>query len=416
MRVTPEVEDLAELVEDAEDGDVIEFAPGLYRVNLIVRGAVTLKGHTGTVIDAGGKGSGIMVRWPGARVENMTVKNFGKSLYDRDAGVRVTDGADNVVIKDMVIEGAGFGIRADRLSGLTVENCRITGTGKGHVLDKGDGVYLNYVKKPKLTGNVVRNVRDGFYFENVDGSISNENAFRNAQYGIHYMYTRNDYGYDNFTTDVIGGYALMSSKRVRLERNTAEKSVEFGILVNVCEGCTVTDNRVDGVYNPRGKAALDTEGKGLFIYGPGASVILRNSFSHAQIGVGVAMGGEGVTLAENSFADNRIQVRYVGRNALEWSKNGRGNYWSTFMGWDFDGDGTAEKPYQPNDSLDRIFWIYPEARFLMDSPVVTLLRWLALQFEIDRGKGVTDSHPLMSPVVVEGASGRFAKGFPTQVN
>ena len=35
----------------------------------------------------------------------------------------------------------------------------------------------------------------------------------------------------------------------------------------------------------------------------------------------------------------------------------------------------------------------------MDSPVTALLRWLASQFEIDRGKGVTDSHPLVRPPV-----------------
>ena len=35
----------------------------------------------------------------------------------------------------------------------------------------------------------------------------------------------------------------------------------------------------------------------------------------------------------------------------------------------------------------------------MDSPVTALLRWLATQFEIDRGKGVTDSHPLVRPPV-----------------
>ena len=40
----------------------------------------------------------------------------------------------------------------------------------------------------------------------------------------------------------------------------------------------------------------------------------------------------------------------------------------------------------------------------MDSPVVALLRWLAQQFEIDRGKGVTDSFPLMAPVDVPGAA------------
>ena len=74
----------------------------------------------------------------------------------------------------------------------------------------------------------------------------------------------------------------------------------------------------------------------------------------------------------------------------------RDSFWSTHMTWDVDHDGIADTPYQPNDSLDRIFWIYPEARFLMESPVVALLRWLADQFEIDRGKGVTDSHPLAS--------------------
>lgn len=413
LRLTPS-DDVAKIVEAAKDGDVIELAPGIYKTNLIIRAAVTLKGTHEAVIDAQGKGSGIMIRWPGARVENLTVKNFGASLYDRNAGVRVTDGADNVVVKNMVIEGPAFGVRGDRLKNLTIEDCRITGVAKKHLLDRGDGVYLNYVRYPKLTGNIVKDTRDGFYFENVDGSVSRENAFSGGQYGIHYMYTRNDSGYDNVTTGAVGGYALMSSRQVKLERNTALKSVEFGILVNVCDRCTVKDNRVVGVFNPKGKAVLDTEGKGLFIYGPGASTITGNHFEDAQIGVGVAMGGEGVKMSENAFVDNQIQVRYVGKTPLEWSVKGKGNYWSTFMGWDFDGDGIAEKPYQPNDSLDRIFWIYPEARFLMDSPVVALLRWLALQFEIDRGKGIVDSHPLMHMPAAAGAQGRFAAGFPAE--
>ncbi len=112
------------------------------------------------------------------------------------------------------------------------------------------------------------------------------------------------------------------------------------------------------------------------------------------------MGGEGNVLWDNAFVDNQIQVRYVGEKPLEWSHEGRGNFWSTYLGWDMDHDGIGDRAYQPNDSLDRIFWIYPEARFLMDSPVTALLRWLANQFEIDRGKGVTDSHPLMTPPVL----------------
>ncbi len=409
-------DDVAALVEAAKDGDVIRLAPGLYKTHLIVRAAVTLTGSHDAVIDAGGKGSAVMVRWPKARVENLTVRNYGANLYNRDAGVRVTDGADDVVIKNMIIHGPGFGIRADRLKRLNVQDCRITGDARRHLLDRGDGVYLNYVRNPTLTGNVVKDVRDGFYFENVDASQSRENAFSGGQYGIHYMYTRDDVGENNFTKKAVGGYALMSSKRVRLQGNTAVDSVEFGVLFNVCEKCVVAENKVVGVHNPRGKSALDTEGKGLFIYGPGSGTVKNNWFEKADIGVGVAMGGEATQLYANAFVDNRIQVRYVGKTSLQWSQDGRGNYWSTFMGWDLNGDGVAEKPYQPNDSLDRIFWIYPEARFLMDSPVVTLMRWLAAQFEIDRGKGITDSHPLMTRPDVSGAQGRFADGFPSSGN
>ena len=414
VRVTP-ADDVARIVEQAQPGDVIELAPGLYQTRLVVRAAITLRGpelqdpkaatdvSRAAVIDASGRGSAITVRVPGAVVEHITAANYGGNLYERDAGVRVTDGADNVVIRRMVLKGPGFGIRADRLEGIRIEDCTIEGVRRMHVLDRGDGVFLNYVKRPVLTGNSARNVRDGFYFENVEQSVSRGNFFTGAQYGIHWMYTRGDSAWDNVSAGVIGGFALMSSERIHFENNTARKCVEFGILLNVCDGCTVRGNRIEGVHNPRGRAALDNEGKGLFIYGPGANTVVRNWFASADVGVGVAPGGEGNVLSENTFIDNKTQVRYVGRTPLEWSSNGRGNFWSTFMAWDFNGDGVADKPYQPNDSLDRIFWIYPEARFLMDSPVVVLLRWLAQQFEIDRGKGVTDSHPLMRPVEVAGA-------------
>lgn len=395
VQLTP-TDDVVAVLEDADDGDVIELMPGTYRMRLEIDAAIHLKGVGEVTIDAQGEGSAIEVHNREAIVENLRIRNFGGSLYDRDAGVRVFDGADDVLLRSLDIQGPGFGVRADRLSGLRIEQCRIEGEKSRHVLDRGDGVFLNYVKHPKLKNNHVRNTRDGFYFENVDASLSEGNFFTGAQYGIHYMYTRGDEGYDNEAAGVIGGFALMSSKNIRFEYNNTQKTVEFGILLNVCDGCTVRYNRVEGVHNPKGRAALDTEGKGLFIYGPGANTVIGNLFSGADIGVGVALGGEGNIIAENVFTDNRIQVRYVGQSALEWSYKGRGNFWSTFMGWDLDGDGVAEKPYQPNDSLDRIFWIYPEARFLMDSPVVALLRWLAMQFEIDRGKGVTDSHPLMS--------------------
>lgn len=401
-RVTPD-DDVEDVVENAEEGDTIIFAKGEYKLNLLLTEPLTIKGEDGAVIDAGGKGTGITIRRSRTKIHNLTIQNYGGNLYKRDSGVRVMDGCEGVSLTNLKLAGPGFGIRADRLENLEIRDCEITGNPRRHILDRGDGVFLNYVKRSKLINNTVKNVRDGFYFENTDATESRGNYFSNTQYGIHWMYTRDDIGYDNIAVNSVGGFALMSSQRIMCRDNTARDNVEFGILLNVCEACTLKNNLVEGVHNPKGKAVLDTEGKGLFIYGPGASRVIGNAFTGADIGIGVALGGEKTIIAGNVFAKNTIQVRYVGKTALEWSENGRGNYWSTFMSWDADGNGIADTPYQPNDSLDRIFWIYPEARFLMESPVTSLLRWFAARLEIDRGKGVTDSYPLMAAPVVEGA-------------
>ena len=401
-RVAPQ-DDAQDIVDNAEEGDTIVFTKGVHRVNLLLTEPLTVIGEEGAVIDADGKGSGITIRRSKTTIENLTIRNYGGDLYKRDSGVRVMDGCEGVRLTNLKLLGSGFGIRADRLENLEIRDCEISGNPRRHILDRGDGVFLNYVKRSRLVNNTVRDVRDGFYFENTDGTISCGNRFRNTQYGIHWMYTRDDVGYDNTAIESVGGFALMSSKRIMCRNNTARDNIEFGILLNVCEACTVRSNLVEGVHNPKGKAALDTQGKGLFIYGPGASRVQDNAFTGADIGIGVALGGEKTVVTGNVFDRNTIQVRYVGKAPLEWSENGRGNYWSTFLSWDADGNGIADTPYQPNDSLDRIFWIYPEARFLMQSPVTTLLRWFAARLEIDRGKGVTDSYPLMAAPVVTGA-------------
>ena len=288
--------------------------------------------------------------------------------------------------KDSIIDAAGKG------SCLEI---KASGNKRKHVLDRGDGVYFNYVKNAVLQNNKVRYTRDGFYFENTDRTQSSGNYFAALQYGIHYMYTRGDSAWNNEAEACIGGYALMSSEKIRLFDNLSKRTVEFGVLLNETDASEVSNNRVERVKNPRGKPSLDTEGKGIFIYGGGINTVEGNSFEGCDIGAGVAMGGEGTVLHNNRFVGNRLQVRYIGSSFVEWSREGVGNYWSNYQGWDLNQDGVGDVPYQPNDSLDRLFWLYPQSRFLMDSPLVVFLRFITAQFQLDKGKGIVDSTPIM---------------------
>lgn len=392
-----DVKELAAALRMAQTSDSVVLKKGVYKARITLnKPGLILRGEEGAVIDAAGDGIALKIRKPKIRVNNLTIRNYGKNLKARHAGIRVYKNANDVTLSELVLEGPGFGIRADDVERLRIENCSITGDTSLYEVDRGDGVFLRRVKDPILTGNSVRNVRDGFYLEYVERSKITRNAFDGTVYSCHFMYTKGDYCGYNTAKNARGAWTLMDSEGITLEYCTSSSSQIFGILLNVMDKCDVHDNVVSLVHNPQGRAVSDTEGKGIFVYGPGTNKIYRNHISQCDIGIGVAMGGEGNVLWDNAFVDNRIQVRYVGEKPLEWSHEGRGNYWSTYMGWDLNHDGIGDRSFQPNDSLDRIFWIYPEASFLMDSPVVALLRWITSQFEMDRGKGVTDSHPLIS--------------------
>jgi nitrous oxidase accessory protein len=90
-------------------------------------------------------------------------------------------------------------------------------------------------------------------------------------------------------------------------------------------------------------------------------------------------------------------VKYVGTRHLDWSKNGRGNYWSDNPAFDLNGDGIADTAYRPNDLIDRVLWTAPAAKVLVNSPAVQVIRWAQAQFPALLPGGVVDSHPLMSP-------------------
>ncbi len=391
------------IIDGANDYDELVLNEGTYAGNFTVYKPLTLRGH-GAVVDSGNQGSSIAIKGKDISIVNLQLTSYGSELYEDNSGVLILPGSDNIKIEQVVFRGPGFGVRADNSTRISIIGCDIEGQRNKHVLDRGDGVFLKYVKHAEIHGNTFKFTRDGLYFENTEFTNSTGNRFLGMQYGIHYMYTRNHEASGNHVAGSIGGYAIMSSSNVRLLRNTAERTVEFGVLLNVADKSEVSGNVIRSVHNRRGRPELDNEGKALFVFGKGQNIVRENLFAGSDIGVGVSMGGEGTLLYENAFEDNKLQVRYVGSGSVEWSKDGRGNYWSGYQGWDINGDGIGDAAFQPNDSLDRLFWLYPEARFLMESQVVALLRFLASRFEMDKGKGVTDSYPLMkAPKIGEAA-------------
>lgn len=399
LRVT-DTDSLTLALSNAQAGDTLVLATGVYEGSFKVTQSISLKGEMGATLDALRQGSALIIEAPKVSIEGLNIRHWGRDLYYRDAAILLKQGADNVLIKGNRLVGDGFGIYGEQLNSPIITDNSISGNGAIYVLDRGDGIYLKHVNAPQIDRNQLIFVRDGVYLESVTQSRIYENQFAKLQYGIHYMYTQADEAWQNQAIAVDGGYALMNSTHIYLHHNRVTQARDFGILLNITEASHIQANIASQIHNPKGTVELGNEGKGIFIYAAQNNRIQDNEFSHSDTGISIAMGGEENRLWHNRIMANQTQVKYVGETQQEWSFQGQGNYWSEYQGWDLNGDGLGDIAHRPNDSLDKLFWLYPEAKLLMESPVVLLLRWVERQFQPQVTSGISDSFPLMRPNTV----------------
>ncbi|NKF51928.1 nitrous oxide reductase family maturation protein NosD [Shewanella sp. WXL01] len=380
----------------APDYSEIHLNKGLYLGQFTISRPLTLIGHLAEV-DAQGSGSAITVAASKVSISGLSIRNWGNDLYTKNAGILVREGSDNLKVFDNQLSGPGFGVYAEKVAKIRVCHNRIEGDDSAFMLDRGDGVHLLRATDPKVQHNHITHVRDGVYLESGTGSLVNHNYFAALQYGVHYMYTQDDVGRDNTAKDVVGGYALMSSKQIKLHHNKVSRASEFGVLLNMTNDAYIEYNSIAQIM-PKDPSDDDlfSQGKGMFIYASQNNHIKANKIADSQVGIALALGGESNKVYLNQFLHNQTQVRYIGESRVEWSEDHQGNYWSDYRGLDLNGDGIGDTAHVPNDKLDRLFWLYPEAQFLMGSPVVQVLKWLDSQFQNLDNNGVVDRYPLLN--------------------
>src|SRR5690606_23366529 len=123
--------------------------------------------------------------------------------------------------------------------------------------------------------------------------------------------------------------------------------------------------------------------RGLFIYDAEYNVLRGNLVIDNDVGVHLWAGAKNNDVANNDFIDNRQQIKYVATRDQEWGGEG-GNYWSNYVGWDRDGDGKGDVPYEANDVVDRLVWRLPAVKLLLNSPALQTLRLIGQQFPLLR--------------------------------
>lgn len=394
--------DIQAVLDRLPPGATLRIPAGRHIVHLHIRKPVTLTGDAGAILDGEGHGDVIRISAPDVTLRGLTIVNSGRNLTHMNAGIFVERSAERVTIRDNRLDNNAFGIWLDACKGPRVIGNKVHGIPEIRSQDRGNGIHLYSVTEAEIRGNEVWETRDGIYIDTSQNNVLADNLLHDLRYGVHYMYSYSNKVIGNRTYNTRTGYALMQSKYLTVLDNESDRDSNYGMLMNYITYSTIAGNRVHDVqegtgYVTGGDSVTGAEGKAIFIYNSQFNEIRDNLFADSDIGIHLTAGSEDNTVFGNSFLRNRVQVKYVATRDQDWSHEGRGNFWSDYLGWDLNADGIGDKQYEPNDAVDHLLWKYPIARILMSSPAIETLRWVQEQFPVLKPQGVRDSAPLMLP-------------------
>lgn len=380
----PAGSDLRAAIAAAAPGDVLHLAPGDYPGNLVIDKPLTLQGPDDRSARILGERTGrtLWVQAEDVTLRHLTVRHSGLSLPDMDAGIFLDKTAARAHIADNDIIDNSVGVYLWGVRDALVERNRIVGNTGLRVNERGNGVTVWNAPGSKVLDNDISEGRDGIFSNNSRENVFSRNVFHNLRYAVHYMYTNDSEVSDNVSRGNEIGYAIMFSRRLTVRGNIAVDSTQQGLMLNATDDSAIDDN------------VIVRADKCVFVYNANLNELANNHFQDCGIGVHYT-GSEGNRIHGNAFVGNQNQVKYVGTRFLEWSQAGRGNYWSDLSAFDLDGDGIADTAYRPNGLIDQVVWRAPNARLLLNSPAVSIVRWAQSQFPAILPGGVIDSAPLM---------------------
>ncbi len=386
VHVAPGEGTLAAAIAGAEPGDVLRLSGGAYLGPVTIDRTLTLQGDGTATIDGLRQGTVITVTGDDVVLTGLHITGSGEDNQAIDSGIKVVKGADRTRIEGNRLTDNMHGVDVHGgLDTLVIGNT-VEGRQNHRMNERGNGFYVWNAPGTVIEGNSVRWGRDGIFSNASKKGTYSNNTFRDLRFAVHYMYTHDSTVSGNISIGNHLGFAIMFSDRVTVTGNLSLGDREHGLMLNFANSADVAGNLVRGGTK-----------KCLFIYNAHKNLIFANRFEGCGIGIHFTAGSERNLLTENAFIGNQEQVKYVGTRFMEWSHDGRGNFWSDHPAFDLNGDGIADGVFRPNDLMDHILWSQPAAALLTGSPAVQLVRWSQSSFPAIMPGGVTDSHPLMHP-------------------
>lgn len=378
---------LISAIAGSSPGDVLLLDPGSHMGPIELDKPITIDGQGQATIKGNETGSVISVTGTDITIRGLEIAGSGSSHETIDSGIQLHRTAAHIVVEDNRILGNLYGVDIHGAKDATVRGNTIIGRRDHRMNSRGNGIYVWNAPRILVEKNDIQYGRDGIFVNTSNHGVFRGNLMRDLRFAVHYMYAHDSEISGNVSVGNHLGFALMYSNRITVRDNMSLADRDQGLMLNYTNKSDLVGNLV--------RSAGD---KCLFIYNAHRNLIGDNRFEGCGIGIHFTAGSERNAIVGNAFIANQTQVKYVGTRDVEWSFDGRGNFWSDHPIFDLDGNGIADSRFRPNDLMDHILWSQPAAGMLLGSPAVQLIRWSQAHFPATLPGGVVDNFPLMTPI------------------
>jgi len=347
------------------------------------------------VIRSNGEGTTISIDGEGGALLGISVEGSGRR-YDRlDGAIHVSGRAGRV--EGVSVRGAMFGILVERATGATVRGNEVRGSASQPIGQRGDGIRLWETYDSTVERNRLSDTRDVVLWYASRNRVA-ENRIERGRYGAHLMYSHANELIGNRFIGNATGLFVMYSRDVEIRANVfADSHGAAGIGLGLKESgnLRVRDNlfahNTVGIYVDTSPLWPDD----------------RNHFAGNDLrlnGVAVSFLGRasGNEFRANGFRDNPVQVQVDGsgdaRQAL-WLDNAFDDY----AGYDLDGDGTGDIPYELRSLASDLVSVQPALAFFRGTVALALVEAIGHVVPLFEPRLVlSDAAPRMARVTWEG--------------
>lgn len=376
------------------------LADGVYPGPLTLEGAVTLWGGAGAVLRSSGEGTTVSLHGEGPALLGVTVDGSGGRFDTLDAAVHVKKASD-VRVEGVTVVHAVFGILVEQSKAVVVRGNHVVGDASSPVGLRGDGIRLWEARGGVVEGNRVEHSRDLVVWYSSGNRIIG-NLVTDGRYGTHFMYSHeNDIEANHYLRNEVGIF-LMYSRHVRLVDNLladATGAAGMGLGLKESGDVTAIGNRF---WNDTVGLYLDTSPLQL----QDANRFERNDFRLSESAVVFHSSEKRNAFVDNAFRDNMTQVQVEGGGdalGVRWE----GNAFDDYQGYDLDGDGVGDVPYELRSLSSDLVSRYPDLAFFRGTVALSMVSAAGEMMPLLQPRPILrDERPRMGPPFLEAPRAR----------